>query len=185
MNIRKTFGLALTLMCALVMTSVFTACGGDDATSGTPGGGDDNKPVAAVMDVTLTVGADMFKYLNLTVDYYDADGKVQSELMTASKWTKTVQAKLPATLGVRLKCSLKDGVDPASIDLFSTQHGITYGFYSIDASGKHSGVVTNASSGGTSIYGSQIPEWLQKDAGNLIKILYAYDTNGNPTKISW
>ena len=60
MNIRKTFGLALTLMCALVMTSVFTACGGDDATSGTPGG-DDNKPVAAVMDVTLTVGADMFR----------------------------------------------------------------------------------------------------------------------------
>lgn len=182
MNIRKTFGLALTLMCALAMTAVFTACGSDDA-SGTSG--NDNKPVAAVMDVTLTVGDDMFKYLNLIVDYYDADGKVQSEQMTASKWTKTIQAKLPATLGVHLKCSLKDGVNPASIDLFSTKHGITYGFYSIDASGKHSNVVTNSFSGGTSIYGSQIPEWLQEDADYLIKYLYAYDTNGNATKISW
>ena len=83
-------------------TTVFTACGSDDDdnTQNPPA---DPTPAAAVMDYSLTVGDDMLNMPDLTVEYYDANGQVQSEAMTRKTWTKNVKAQLPATLGVRLK----------------------------------------------------------------------------------
>ena len=66
----------LIVMCAIAMTTVFTSCSKDDDDNKTT---DDNKPTAAVMDYSLTVGDDMLNMLGLTVEYYDANGKVQSE----------------------------------------------------------------------------------------------------------
>ena len=118
MNFKHLFGAALTVMCALVMTTTLTACGGDDDND-SKGGGDNHKPVAASLNATLTAGDDLMKYFDLTVDYYDANGKLQSESLKEAKWEKTIKASLPATLGVCLKAQLKDGVDPATIDLLS------------------------------------------------------------------
>ena len=71
--------LAAVLCCAMT-TAVFTACGSDDDENNNPV--DNTTSVAAVMDYSLTVGDDMFNYLDLTVEYYDANGKVQTEQMT-------------------------------------------------------------------------------------------------------
>ena len=90
--------LAAVLCCAMT-TTVFTACGSDDDDKSEPAS---NKPVAAVMDVALSVGDDMVDKVNLSVEYYDANGKIQTETLTKKDWTKSVQAKVPATFGIRL-----------------------------------------------------------------------------------
>lgn len=112
MYTRKFFLTALTMMCVMTTTTVFTACGDDDDNN-TPADG--NKATAAVMNCDLTVGDDMFNYLDLTVEYYDANGQVQSEQMTAKNWKKTVQAKLPATLGARLKIRSRTAPTPPAL----------------------------------------------------------------------
>ena len=67
MNFKHFFGAALTVMCALVMSTTLTACGSDDDND-SKGGGDDFKPVAASLNATLSVGDDLIKYFDLTVD---------------------------------------------------------------------------------------------------------------------
>ena len=169
MNFKHLFGAALTVMCALVMTTTLTACGGDDDND-SKGGGDNHKPVAASLNATLTAGDDLMKYFDLTVDYYDANGKLQSEPLKEAKWEKTIKASLPATLGVRLKAQLKDGVDPAKIldandgrvDGFAFSHGGSY-----------------------SIHGSDIPEWLKDEGQKIEEILYNFDASGKYTEGSW
>ena len=84
----------LTVMCAMT-TTLLTSCSKDDDNNTTKD--DDTSPVAAVMDYSLTVGDDMVNMFDLTVEYYDADGKVKSEQMTGKTWTKNVKALLPAT----------------------------------------------------------------------------------------
>ena len=80
--------MAAVLCCAMIST-VFTSCSKDDDDKNPV---DNNKPVAAVMDVSLTVGDDMVGKLNLSVEYYDADGKVQTEPLTTNEWKKSIKA---------------------------------------------------------------------------------------------
>lgn len=95
------------------------------------------------MDYKLTVGDGMLGVLNLTVEYYDADGKVQTEVLTAKEWKKSVRAKLPTTLGARLKVQLKDGIDPAAIETFTAAYGYSYNGYAVSATDKVVGNVVN------------------------------------------
>ena len=183
MNFKKFYEAALTVICALVMTTSFTACGSDDDND--KGGGSDNKPVAASMNTVLSVGDDMLKYLDLTVDYYDANGKIQSEALTANKWEKTIKANLPATLGVRLKAKLKDGVDPASIELFNVKVSFTYGYNTLTANDGILDVFADGFGSSYNIKGSDIPEWLSEKGNKIEEILYNFDANGNHSKGSW
>ena len=183
MNFKHLFGAALTVMCALVMSTTLTACGDDDD-NGSKGGGD-NKPVAASLNATLSVGDDLIQYFDLTVDYYDADGKLQSEPLNEAKWEKKIKASLPVTLGVRLKAQLKDGVDPATIDLISVKSSLAYGYQTLDAKDGIIGVFASSHAGSYSIHGSDIPEWLSDEGGNIEKILYNFDANGKYSEGSW
>ena len=184
MNFKHFFGAALTVMCALVMSTTLTACGSDDDND-SKGGGDDFKPVAASLNATLSVGDDLIKYFDLTVDYYDADGKLQSEPLNEAKWEKKIKASLPVTLGVRLKAQLKDGVDPATIDLISVKSSLAYGYQTLDAKDGIIGVFASSHAGSYSIHGSDIPEWLSDEGGNIEKILYNFDANGKYSEGSW
>ena len=184
MNFKHLFGAALTVMCALVMTTTLTACGGDDDNDN-KGGGDSNKPVAASMNATLTVGDDLIKYFDLTVDYYDANGKLQSEALKEAKWEKTIKASLPATLGVRLKAQLKDGVDPATIDLISVSSSLAYGYQILDANDGRVDGFAFSHGGSYSIHGSDIPEWLKDEGQKIEEILYNFDASGKYTEGSW
>lgn len=183
MNFKKFFGVALTAMCALVMTTTFTACGGDDDDN--KGGGDTNKPVAASMKATLTAGDDLINNFDLTVDYYDANGKIQSEPLKEGKWEKTIKASLPATLGVRLKAQLKDGIDPASIDLLAVKSSISYAYNILDANDGILDYFGYANTSSYSIHGSDIPDWLKDEGEKIEHVLYTFDANGKYTLGSW
>jgi len=173
----------LTVMCAIAMTTVFTSCSKDDDDNKTT---DDNKPTAAVMDYSLTVGDDMLNMLDLTVEYYDANGKVQSEQMTGKTWTKSVKAKLPATLGVRLKIQVKSSVNPATLEKFTESYSYNYSVYPVNASGKQlEGGKAGASSLSLDIPGSKLAEWAEDHANGLVEFLYVFDANGQPKSSSW
>ena len=133
MKTKKISWATLTVMCAMTMITVFSACSKDDDDKNSA---DDNKATAAVMNCNLTVGDDMFNYLDLTVEYYDANGKVQSEQMTSKNWKKSVLAKLPATLGACLKIQLKNGTDPSSLDKFTEDVNYVYSVDPVSVSGK-------------------------------------------------
>ena len=184
MNFKHLFGAALTVMCALVMTTTLTACGGDDDND-SKGGGDNHKPVAASLNATLTAGDDLMKYFDLTVDYYDANGKLQSESLKEAKWEKTIKASLPATLGVRLKAQLKDGVDPATIDLISVKSSLSYDYKILDANDGRVDGFAFSHGGSYSIHGSDIPEWLKDEGQKIEEILYNFDASGKYTEGSW
>ena len=183
MNFKHFFVAALTVMCALIMTTTLTACGGDDDNGN--GGGDSNKPVAASMKATLSVGDDLIKYFDLTIDYYDANGKLQSEPLKETKWEKTIKASLPATLGVRLKAQLKDGVDPTTIDLLSVKSSLAYDYQTLDAQDRILEFFSSSHAGSYSIHGSDIPEWVNDEGKQLEKILYNFDATGKYTLGSW
>ena len=72
---KKSLMAAAALMLLMMSAAVLTACDSDDDDN-TTNPATDTTPVAAVMDYKLTVGDDMLGVLNLTVEYYDADGKV-------------------------------------------------------------------------------------------------------------
>lgn len=182
---KKTMMAAAALMLLMMTAVALTGCGSDDADTGTPKP-DDTTPVAAVMDYSLTVGDDMLSLLNLTIEYYDADGKVQTEPLTQKSWKKSVRAKLPATLGVRLKMQLKDGADPANLAQFTAAYGYSYEGYAVSATDK---VVGNVVSSGTdqtlAMQGDKVTTWMERHADGLVKFLYAFTANGQAVSSSW
>lgn len=183
MKTTKSFLAALIVICAMT-TTVFTACGDDD--DNINNSVDDNKPVAAVMVCELTVGDDMFNVLDLTVEYYDANGQVQSEQMTAKNWKKTVLAKLPATLGARLKIQVKNGIDPASLDVFTEDVKYAYSVNPVNASGKEqSGGQAYISHPTLDMPGDKVADWVAKHSNGLVKFLYTVNSNGQVTESTW
>lgn len=175
--------LAVVLCCAMFVTVAFTACG-DDNDVNTPA--NENKATAVVMNCDLTVNDDMFNYLDLTVEYYDTNGKVQSEPMTAKNWKKTIQTKLPATLGARLKLQLKSDVDPSSLEKFTEDVKCVYSIIPVNASGNEMSkgdVYTIPSS--LDMPGNKVADWVARHADGLVKFLYIVDANGQVTKSAW
>lgn len=184
MNIKKYFGVALAAMCALVMTTTLTACGSDDDDS--KSGGNTKKAAAASMTVSLTVDDDLLNYFDLTVDYYDATGNIQSEPLKESKWEKTVKASLPATLGVRVRAAqLKDGIDPTTIDRIDVKSSISYVYNILDANDEKLNYIVYSYGDSYGIHGTDIPEWLNNEGQKIKRVLYTFDANGNYSEGSW
>lgn len=183
MKAKKLLLATLTVMCAIVLTTVFTFCSKDDDDNKTT---DDNKPTAAVMDYSLTVGDDMFNYLDLTVEYYDANGKVQSEQMTEKTWKKTVQANLPATLGARLKMQVKSSVNPATLEKFTEDVKYSYSVNPVNARGiELSGGKGYSNHPTLDMPDDKVTDWVERHADGLVKFLYVFDANGLVTESSW
>ena len=61
-------------------------------------------------------------------------GAVHAVKLTQKKWTKTVKAKLPASLGACLKAQLKDGVDVNTIGNKTSSYGYVCRSYLVNAS---------------------------------------------------
>lgn len=185
MTMRKILLTLAAVFCCAMTTTVFTACGSDDDDNNTPKP-DDTTPVAAVMEYSLSVGDDILSLLNLTIEYYDADGKLQIEPLTQKSWKKSVRTKLPATLGARLKMQLKDGADPASLAQFTASYGYSYNGYAVSATDK---VVGNVVSSGTdqtlTMQGDKVTTWMERHADGLVKFLYAFTANGQAVSSSW
>ncbi|MBQ6195489.1 MAG: hypothetical protein IJK43_13915 [Prevotella sp.] len=182
---KKTMMAAAALMLLMMTAVALTGCGSDGDDDNTPKP-DDTTPVAAVMDYSLTVGDDMLSLLDLTVEYYDADGKVQTEPLTQKSWKKSVRAKLPATLGARLKMQLKDGADPASLTQFTASYGYNYNGYAVSATDKVVGNIVNSGTDtNLAMQGDKVTTWLEHHTDGLVKFLYNFAANGQATSSNW
>lgn len=179
---KKILVTVVAVLCCAMISTVFTSCGGDDDENNTGG---NNKSVAVFMVAGLSVSDDMMNYLDLTVDYYDANGQIQSEPMTEKKWEKTIKANFPATLGVRLKAQLKDGIDPTSIALFNAESWISYNFEYLNSKGDKTSEFGNSHGGEVSINGSDINDWLKTKSNGLKQVLYNFDADGKWSEGSW
>ena len=164
--------LAAVLCCAMT-TTVLTACGGDDS-GDTPGA--DTTPVAAKLVSEITVSDDLVKYMDITVEYYDATGAIQKEQMTTTKWSKDVTAKLVAKLGARVTIKLKDGVDVSKIDKITVSYSYAYAGACLNAAGQTVGSVTSDQfEQSIVISGSDIEKLIENRKAGLIKFLYIFD----------
>ena len=180
---KKTLMTLAAVLCCAMMTTVVTACGDDEGNTKYAA---DVTPAAEKMDYILTTSDEMLNTLNLTVEYYDANGSIQSEQMTQTEWKKTVRAKLPATHGLRLKMQVKNGVDVKSIATFRAMVNF---LASYDTMNSGDGVVVK----GTTITkqftldmpGGSIPYWVEQHANGIVSILYTFDMEGKETKGTW
>ena len=164
--------LAAVLCCAMT-TTVLTACGGDDS-GDTPGA--DTTPVAAKLVSEITVSDDLVKYMDITVEYYDATGAIQKEQMTTTKWSKDVTAKLVTKLGARVTIKLKDGVDVSKIDKTTVSYSYAYAGACLNAAGQTVGSVTSDQfEQSIVISGSDIEKLIENRKAGLIKFLYIFD----------
>ena len=163
------------VFCCAITVSVFSACGDDDSEQKT------DKPVACGVEYMFSVTSqDLFKNVNFTIEYYDAEGKVQSEQMVTELWTDTIQTKLPGKLGVRVKLQLKDGADPASMENFNISYFFRYQAYVLTADGKKKTDDLNAAQPKRTIKGSDVPRWIEENP--IIKAAsfgYSFDADGN------
>ena len=80
----KMMTLAAVFCCALSST-LFTACGSDDDDNdNNKVQVDEKKPVAVVKEYKFDVSDDMLAMLDITVEYYDENCKLQTEKLTRS-----------------------------------------------------------------------------------------------------
>ena len=178
---KRLFMTLAAVTCCAMISSVFTACSSDDDKDS-----DNGKAVAAVMNYMVDVGDDMFAALDLTIECYDANGKVQSEKMTSKEWEKEVSAKLPATLGVRLKAQLKPSFDVTSGKTFHAAFGYSYAGYALDAAGEVvSTPAISSSEESMSMRVGEIAEWLERHSDGILKYLYTFDVNGKAISSTW
>ena len=113
------------VICCAMTAIVFSSCGDDESPAAT-----DRTPVAAAMEYKMELGDQMLALFNMTIEYYDSDGTLKSEPMTQNTWTKKVRAKLPVTLGMRVRGQVKPGVDIDSQEKIFC----SYGFEDLDKS---------------------------------------------------
>lgn len=173
--------LAAVLCCSMIST-VFMACSDDDDKTSD----DKTKPVGAVLYYRMDVSDDMFAALDLTVEYYDADGKVHSEKMTSKEWETEIRTKLPATFGARLKAQLKADFDVTSGDKFIAEYGYGYVGSGVNAANEIVGTpAISDSAKRITMKVGDIAEWLERHPDGIVEFLWNIDTNGKSTSGSW
>ena len=176
--------LAAVLCCAMT-TTVLTACGGSDDSGNVPG--PDKTPVAGVMEAKFEVSEDIIKYLDVTVEYYDADGSVKKEQMDKTTWSKQVKAKLTAKLGARLLMKLKDGVDVSTLTNTTFAYSYSYRCAAVTSSDVEVGeVLISSPSFSTTVTNSEkLSEFINKHKDDgLVKFLFILDGK-TITSTSW
>ena len=143
------------------------------------------KPVAAGLEYTFEVNDTMLLVADFKVSYYDQDGKVQTETLNSTKWSKTVQAKLPAKLGVKVDAAMKPYYDPAKFNKVFILREYSVYTYRLDENGKVIGEKEKSGiSSGVSVPGDKVTDALSKDGG-FLSVLRSYDAEGKETQLDW
>lgn len=167
-------------------TAVLTSCGSDDS-KGEPDQ-PTKKPVYAIVNLGVEILDDMFKYGDFTIEYYDANGQVQTEKLTDKLWVKNgVKAKLPAKFGMRLKGQMKPDADLSDVtsvkvgQAYLCKYGLQY----------DNGEVIEINPG-EQPHGSQrtisaddLARWFTQHSTGFVNILYVFDANGEVSIGKW
>jgi hypothetical protein len=167
------------VLCCVMTTTVFTACGSDDDDKSDSKPAVDDSPVAVVMEYEVGTTQATLNIMDVVVEYYDADGKIQNEALTAESWKKTVQHKLPATVGLHMKAQLKPGFDPDSSEEVKISFERSFDGYTLFANGGkvpisyHDTKAFNVSTKSNKFSG-----WLTEESNNILPVLYIYDDKG-------
>ena len=66
------------------------------------------KPVAAVFNCSFSITDSMAIVADFNIEYYDENGKIQTEQLKDKTWKKSVAATLPAKLGLRVTAKVKE-----------------------------------------------------------------------------
>ena len=144
-------------------------------------------PESVVSTFNLSVSDDMVNYLDITVEYYDENGKVQKENMSATNWSKAVTSKLPATVGVCVKATIKEGKDLSSVEKFKYTRNYSIKYQFIDKNGqKLNSLDSDGVSSTSSFNGAKIPALLKENENDILwSRLCTIDAEGNKTTGKW
>ena len=164
--------------------TVFTACNKDDNNNTQPLV--DISFVAVLMNYELETTQATLDIMDVTVEYYDADGKIKSEPMKEKKWKKSIQHNLPATVGVHMKVQMKDGFDVENSEAVEISFTNDYSGYLIGATGSKT-VLPNTSRGttGTNTKSKGFSDFFAKNSNNILSELYFIDAKGQCTYGVW
>ncbi len=122
----KRFFLA-ALMCAIATTALTVACNKDDDNKNN-GDGNRPDPVRTPKMVEMTyifrTNTEMLTYLDMTLDYYAADGTIKTLIPNTVlnngevEWRDTIPVSLANSpmFGMRLNAELKEGVDTSAME---------------------------------------------------------------------
>lgn len=182
--------LLAAIFCYVMTTTVFTACSTEEE-----GRGESNDKFVAVAvkaQDTIIVTDELLEKFNLTIDYYDVDGKIKTEPLTTNTWIKSFKTPLPAKVGVRLRLNLKEGIAMDDLKGLSFRGGRFCCFtYVVDQTdhiyntesvqGKGSEITVNLPTNET-----RLERLLDryKNVG-LDYYLYTYDEKGNYSSGAW
>lgn len=137
MKTKHSFLAALTTICAMTMTIVFTACGSDDDNNDTPNS-EDTTPKKVMMNFTYYATEDMLTYCDVQVT---VGNKTEAMTMTNTTkesikgveyyaWKQTVSAnELPANFTFSRKVTLKQNIDDVAVFTFTRGYAYNYALY--------------------------------------------------------
>jgi len=181
----KIFYLVALFMCTMVM-GVFTSCSKSDDKADTPST-PDTTPATAQVTYLAEVTKDMSDNMVITVDYYDANGNMQTETLSGLlTWTKTLTFKIPCKVAARLNFKAKDGVDYSTFDKLSVGGYVSH----IAAMYNKAGVLLKdfnftVSWNTMDVPGKNIEKYITEKGTGYKSFLYNYDEKGNKTEGSW
>ena len=182
----KKFLMTLTaVFCCAMAISVLSSCSKDDK-----GNNDapDTTPASAKVIFIYHFPNDMLQFIDMTAEYLDENGNVQSEKITSPAWVKDITAtKLPAKLGARLHLAKKSGVDYATASKVSVGAKITRTYSILNKAGT---VLKSAEEGsfsynGNWLSGDGIVQFIEKEGKNFATLLVELDANGKETQGEW
>ncbi|MGM9733189.1 MAG: hypothetical protein ACI3YT_03585 [Prevotella sp.] len=159
----------------------FVACGDDDE----PDTPEVSKAVKLVYNASLELSQDLVDVADIRVYYIDASGKVASDAVTSTKWTKSVEQPLPCKYGIALSCTQKSGVQVDSETNYAIQIKPSLSVNYYDSKGNSMGF-RSLSLGlkASSVPGSSLASYLSR-----MSLKAAYESNGEDedtsTTIDW
>lgn len=159
----------------------------DKPTTPTEPATDDKTPVGAYMTYTFGTNDDLLNMFNITIEYYDEDGKVQTVKLKETAWSKRVDTKsLPAKLGFRILFTINGNysISPTKVETIS--YYLSYITGATNAEGKaidkglddsyH--VDMDCASG-------KLEKWLQNYSSHPSHYVFKYDEKGVAKSSNW
>ena len=179
------------LLCA--MMTFATGCNminnnPDQPTKPTEPVADDTTPVGAYMTYTFGTNDDLLNMFNVTIEYYDENGKVQSEKIKETAWSKRVDAKsLPAKLGFRILFTLNGNysISPTKVETISYYYSYLTGPTNAEGKviiGKGSNDSLNFDQDCAS---GKLEKWLESYSSHPSHYVFKYDSKGVATSSNW
>ncbi len=130
-TMRKSLLAFAAILCCATAATVFTACSSDDNNENSS----DTKSAKVELQLSFSESADIMKYCDVCIEYDNGTG-AKTDTLTATTWTKTLTAKLPASFSVKKTVTLKAGVDLSTdTTTFNCTEAYSYRYDIINADG--------------------------------------------------